>query len=123
MFVVSSFSIEHGGKDSLVDEDEEEEISGNGGEEDAKDEDEEEEDDVHHLSHPDADHDVNELGDDYDILEDEEDADNENKFILRLEDGINVFDHFEVLGRTEGDFLSNPFQVMPTEEVFGSNQQ
>ena len=74
MFVVVSFSIEHGGKDSLVDEDEEEDISGHGGEEDAEDEDEEEEeedeDDVHHLSHPDADHDVNELGDDYDILED-----------------------------------------------------
>ena len=50
------------------------------------------------MSHLDVDHDVNELGDDYDILEDEEDDDNENNFILRLEDGINVFDHFEVLG-------------------------
>jgi len=109
-----------------VDEDEEEEISGHGGEEDAEDEDEEEEeedeDDVHHLSHPDADHDGNELGDDYDILEDEEDDDDENKFILRLEDGINVFDHFEVLGRAEGDFPSDPFHVMPIEEVFGENR-
>ena len=73
------------------------------------------------MSHPDVDHDVNELGDDYDILEDEEDADNENNFILRLEDGINVFDHFEVLGRAEGDFPSDPFHVMPIEEVFGAN--
>ena len=126
MFVVASFSIEHGGKDSLVDEDEEEEISGHGGEDYAEDEDEEEEeedeDGVHHLSHPDVDHDVNELGDDYDILEYEEDDNDENNFILRLEDGINVFDHFEVLGRAEGDFSSDPFHVMPIEEVFGENR-
>lgn len=135
--VVASFSIEHGGQDSLVDEDEEEEMSGDGVEEDAEDEEEEEEeedeeldeDDVHHLSHPDADHDdhdVNELGEDYDeddILEDEEDEDDENNFILRLEDGINVFDHFEVLGRAEGDFPSDPFHVMPIEEVFGANRR
>ena len=40
-----------------------------------------------------------------------------------MQDGINVFDHFEVLGRVEGDFPSHPFHVMPIEEVFGENRR
>ncbi|GLJ53784.1 hypothetical protein SUGI_1147870 [Cryptomeria japonica] len=134
--VVADYSMDNGGQDSSADEDEEEEMSGDGGEEDAEDDDEDEEeddeeldeDDVHHLSHPDADQDdqdVHELGDDFDeddILEDEEDDDDENNFIFRLEDGIDMFNHFEVLGR-EGDFPSDPFHVMPIEEVFGANRR
>ncbi|KAH9287706.1 hypothetical protein KI387_031823 [Taxus chinensis] len=135
--VVADYSMDNGGQDSSADDDEEEEMSGDGGEEDAEDDDEDEEeddeeldeDDVHHLSHPDADQDdqdVHELGEDFDdddILEDEEEDDDENNFIFRLEDGINVFDHFGVLGRAESDFPSDPFHVMPIEEVFGANRR
>eukprot|EP01018_Ginkgo_biloba_P030617 Gb_17424 [translate_table: standard] len=126
-----TFGTHNGVHDSLSDEDEEEEISGDGGEEDAEDEDEDEEDDdeemgddeVHDLSHPHVDRDVHELGDDYedDVFEEEEDEDEENNFIL--EDGINVFDHFEVLGRADTDFPSDPFHAMPIEEVFGMNRR
>eukprot|EP00252_Welwitschia_mirabilis_P015868 TRINITY_DN35256_c0_g1_i1.p1 TRINITY_DN35256_c0_g1~~TRINITY_DN35256_c0_g1_i1.p1 ORF type:complete len:3600 (-),score=671.44 TRINITY_DN35256_c0_g1_i1:388-11187(-) len=134
----TGFSMEHGGHDSLADDDED--MSGDGGDEDAEDDEEEEEDeldedDVHDMSHANADHDDHddhELGeeeeeeyDEVDFLEDgeDDDDDDENNLILRLEDGINIFDHIEVLDRAEADFPSDPFHVMPIEEVFGTNRR
>ncbi|ERN14346.1 E3 ubiquitin-protein ligase UPL2 isoform X1 [Amborella trichopoda] len=133
-----SFDIQHDGHDDHeIDEDDDEEMSG--GEEVDEDEDEDEEDnddldedEVHHLSHPDTDqddhddHEIDEDEFDEDVLEEDEDEDedDENGLIVRLEDGINginVLDHFEVLGR-DSNFPNDSLRVMPVE-VFGSRRQ
>ena len=86
-----------------------------------------EEDEVHHLPHPDTDHDDHEMDDDdFDEVmegEEDEDEDDEDGVILRLEEGINginVFDHIEVFGR-DNSFPNESLHVMPVE-VFGSRR-
>ncbi|XP_010277573.1 PREDICTED: E3 ubiquitin-protein ligase UPL2-like isoform X2 [Nelumbo nucifera] len=125
------FDIPHNVQDNLVDEDEDEEMSGDDGDEDEDEDDEHndlEEDEVHHMSHPDTDQDDHEIDEDdfdEDVLEeeDEDDEDDEEGVILRLEEGINginVFDHIEVFGR-ENSFANDTLRVMPVE-VFGSRR-
>jgi E3 ubiquitin-protein ligase HUWE1 len=88
-------------------------------------EEEEEEEDMHHMHHPDTDpddHDMDEEEFDEDMLEEDEDEDEEDEegVILRLEEGINginVFDHIEVLGGGAGDTL----RVMPLD-IFGTRR-
>jgi E3 ubiquitin-protein ligase HUWE1 len=85
----------------------------------------EEEEDMHHIHHPDTDpdeHDMDEEEFDEDMLEEDEDEDEEDEegVILRLEEGINginVFDHIEVLGGGAGDTL----RVMPLD-IFGTRR-
>ncbi|XP_023545877.1 E3 ubiquitin-protein ligase UPL2-like isoform X2 [Cucurbita pepo subsp. pepo] len=119
-----------------LDEDDNEEMSGDDGDEVDEDEDEDEdeeeqndpeEDEVHHLPHPDTDHDDHEIDDDEfdEVLEedDEDDEDDEDGVILRLEEGINginVFDHVEVFGRDTSQ--NETLHVMPVE-IFGSRRQ
>ncbi|XP_020547513.1 E3 ubiquitin-protein ligase UPL2 isoform X2 [Sesamum indicum] len=121
-----------------LDEDEDEdddEMSGDEGDEVDEDEDEDaddehndiEEDEAHHLPHPDTDQDDHEIDEDeFDeevMEEDEDEEDDEDGVIVRLGEGmngVNVFDHIEVLGR---DSISNEtFHVMPVE-IFGSRRQ
>ncbi|KAF8377410.1 hypothetical protein HHK36_030787 [Tetracentron sinense] len=129
------FDIQHHVQTNLVDEDDDEDMSGDDGDEVDEDEDEDEEhndleeDEVHHLSHPDTDQDDHEIDEDEfdeDVLEedDEDDEDDEDGVILRLEEGINginVFDHIDVFGR-ESNFPNDALHVMPVE-VFGSRRQ
>ncbi|XP_010520834.1 PREDICTED: E3 ubiquitin-protein ligase UPL2-like [Tarenaya hassleriana] len=122
-----------------LDEDENEEMSGDEGddvdedENDNEDEEDEEDndledDDVHHLPHHDTDQDDHELDDDEfeeEILveDDEEDEDDEDRVILRFEDGINglnVLDHLDVF--RDHRFPDDSLHVMPVE-VFGSRRQ
>lgn len=118
------------------DDDDDEEMSGDEGDEVDEDDDEDdedhndlEEDEVHHLPHPDTDQDEHDMDDDDDfdeeVLEedDEDDEDDEDGVILRLEEGINginVFDHIEVLGRNH-TFPNETLHLMPVE-VFGSRR-
>ncbi|XP_057442422.1 E3 ubiquitin-protein ligase UPL1-like [Lotus japonicus] len=127
------FEIQPQGQENLdEDDDEDDDMSGDEGE-DVEDEDDDEEhndleDEVHHLPHPDTDHDDHEIDDDDfddEVMEeeDEEDEEDEDGVILRLEEGINginVFDHIEVLGR-DNSFTNDAFHVMPVE-VFGSRR-
>ncbi|GAA0152832.1 ubiquitin-protein ligase [Lithospermum erythrorhizon] len=121
-------------EDEDDDEDDDDDMSGDEG--DDVDEDEgddhnglEEEDEMHHLPHPDTDQDDNDMEEDEfdeEVMEgeDEEDEDEEDGVILRLGEGmngINVFDHIEVLGR-EHSLNSETLHVMPVE-VFGSRRQ
>ncbi|KAK1269592.1 E3 ubiquitin-protein ligase UPL2 [Acorus gramineus] len=129
-----TIDISHNVQDNLVDEDDDEEMSGDDVEEaDGDDEDDEDEDnndleddDVHRLSHPDTDqndHDMDEDEFDEDVLEEDEDddeEDDEDGVILRLEEGINginVLDHLEVFGRDDS-FPNDALHV----EVFGSRR-
>ncbi|KAI4339776.1 hypothetical protein MLD38_024681 [Melastoma candidum] len=122
------------------DDDDDEEMSGDEGDEvdeDDEDDDEDhndlEEDEVHHLPHPDTDPDEQDIDDDDDGFEeevveadeddDEDDEDDDDGLILRLEEGINginVFDHIEVLGRNHS-FANETVRLMPVE-VFGSRR-
>ncbi|XWS24002.1 hypothetical protein CRYUN_Cryun28dG0063800 [Craigia yunnanensis] len=117
-------------------DDDEDEMSGDDGDEDDDDDNDHndlEGDDVHHLSHPDTDQDDHEIDDDEfddEVLEEDDeddgdgDGDDEGGVILRLEEGINgmdVFDHIEVLGR-DHSFANETLHVMPVE-VFGSRRQ
>lgn len=128
------FEIQPHVQENLVDEDDDEEMSGDDGDEvdDDEDDDEEqndlEEDEVHHLPHPDTDQDDHEIDDDEfdeEMLEEEdEDDEDEDGVILRLDEGINginVFDHIEVFGR-DNNFANETLHVMPVE-VFGSRRQ
>ncbi|GMH04119.1 hypothetical protein Nepgr_005958 [Nepenthes gracilis] len=128
------FGIQPSRQDNLVDEDDDEEMSGDDGDEDEDEEDEHEhndleEDEDHHLPHPDTDQDDHEIDEDEfdeEVLEEDEedDEDDEDGVILRLEEGINginVFDHIEVFGR-DHSFPNETLHVMPVE-VFGSRRQ
>ncbi|KAL3514293.1 hypothetical protein ACH5RR_027010, partial [Cinchona calisaya] len=116
------------------DEDEDDEMSGDEGDEVDEDGDDEhnvlEEDEVHHLPHHDTDQDDHEIDEDEfdeEVMEEEEeddDDDDEDGVILRLGggmNGINVFDHIEVLGR-EPSLSSDTLHVMPVD-FFGSRRQ
>ncbi|XAR48483.1 Ubiquitin--protein ligase [Bertholletia excelsa] len=130
------FEIQPREQENLVDEDDDEEMSGDDGDDVDEDEDEDdddhndlEEDEAHHLSHADTDqddHDIDEDAFDEEVMEeeDEDDEDEEDGVILRLEEGINginVFDHIEVFGR-DHSFGNETLHVMPVE-VFGSRRQ
>lgn len=130
------FEIQTGDQENLVDEDDDddEEMSGDEGDEDDDGDNDEhnglEEDEVHHLQHPDIEQDEHEFDDDDfddEVMEEEEDEDDEDEedgVILRLEEGINginVFDHIEVLER-DHTFANETLHVMPIE-VFGSRRQ
>ncbi|KAK9270546.1 hypothetical protein L1049_026127 [Liquidambar formosana] len=133
------FEIQPRVQENLVDEDDDEDMSGDEGDEVDEDEDEDdeehndlEEDEVHHLPHPDTDQDDHEIDDDEfdeEVLEeeleeeDDDDDDDEDGVILRLDEGINginVFDHIEVFGRDT--FPNDALHVMPVE-VFGSSRR
>ncbi|XP_031386394.1 E3 ubiquitin-protein ligase UPL2-like isoform X2 [Punica granatum] len=117
------------------DDDEDEEMSGDDDGDDVDEDDDEdddhndlEEEEVHHLPHHDTDQDDHDIDDDDDfdeevLEEDDEDEDDEDGVILRLEEGINginVFDHIEVLGRNNS-FPNDSLHLMPVE-VFGSRR-
>ncbi|KAI4366524.1 hypothetical protein MLD38_022393 [Melastoma candidum] len=119
-----------------IDEDDDEDMSGDDGDEGDEDDEDDgdhndlEEDEVHHLPHPDMHQDDQDIDDDdgfdEEVLEedDEDDEDDEDGVILRLEEGINginVFDHIEVLGRNHS-FTNETVRLMPVE-VFGSRRQ
>ncbi|CAK8568158.1 unnamed protein product [Lathyrus sativus] len=126
------FEIQPHGQENLDDDDEDDDdMSGDEGEEVDEDDEEHndfEEDDVHHLPHPDTDQDDHdEIDPDYNAflneVEEDEDDEDEDGVILRLEEGINginVFDHIEVLGR-DNNFPNEALHVMPVE-VFGSRR-
>lgn len=134
------FEIQPDAQQNIEDDDDEEDdddddMSGDEG--DDVDEDEEgdeehnglEEDEMHHLPHAESDQDDNDMEEDEfdeEVMEgeDEDDEDEEDGVILRLGEGmngINVFDHIEVLGR-EHSLNSETLHVMPVE-VFGSRRQ
>ncbi|KAJ4962286.1 hypothetical protein NE237_022225 [Protea cynaroides] len=125
------FDISHNVQGNIGDEDDDEEMSGDDGDEGDEDDEEHndlEEDEVRHMSHGDIDQDDHEIDEDEfdeDVLEEEdEDDEDDGGVILRLEEGINginVFDHIEVLGRGNS-FPNDTLQVMPVE-VFGSRRQ
>lgn len=125
------FEIQQDGQQNL-DEDDDEDMSGDDGDDDEEDEEDDEhneleEDEDHHLPNPDTDQDDHEMDeDDFDeeVLEEdeEEDEDDEDRLILRLEEGINginVLDHIEVFGR-DNHFANET--LMPVE-LFGSRRQ
>ncbi|XP_042494478.1 E3 ubiquitin-protein ligase UPL2-like isoform X2 [Macadamia integrifolia] len=128
------FDIPHNVQDNIGDEDDDEEMSGDDGDEGDEDEDEDdeehndlEEDEVQHMSHGDTDQDDHEIDEDEfdeDVLEEDDEDDEDDGVILRLEEGINginVFDHIEVFGRGNS-FPNDTLHVMPVE-VFGSRRQ
>ncbi|KAK7301089.1 hypothetical protein RJT34_11949 [Clitoria ternatea] len=127
------FDIQPHGQENLDEDDEEDDMSGDEVEDVDEDEEDDEghndlEDEVHHLPHPDTDQDDHEIDDDDfddEVMEeeDEDDEEDEDGVILRLEEGINginVFDHIEVLGR-DNSFPNDAFHVMPVE-VLGSRR-
>lgn len=113
------------GDDDERDEDDEDEDVDDDEDDDGDHDGLEEEEDMHRMHHPDTDpddHDMDEEEFDEDMLEEDEDEDEEDEegVILRLEEGINginVFDHIEVLGGGAGDTL----RVMPLD-IFGTRR-
>ncbi|XP_073006653.1 E3 ubiquitin-protein ligase UPL2-like [Typha latifolia] len=131
------FDIPLNAENHMVDEDDDEDMSGDDGDEAEEDDDEDdddeenddlEEDEVHQISHPDTDQDDHEIDDeefDEDVLEEDDDEDEDDDgVILRLEEGINglnVFDHIEVFSGNNS-FSGDTLRVMPLD-IFGSRRQ
>ncbi|QCE00747.1 E3 ubiquitin-protein ligase HUWE1 [Vigna unguiculata] len=121
------FEIQPRGQENLDEDDDD--MSGDEGEDVDEDEEDDEEhndlEEAHHLPLPDTDQDEHEIDDedfDDEVMEeeDEDDEEDEDGVILRLEEGINVFDHIDVFGR-DNSFANEAFHVMPLE-VFGSRR-
>ncbi|KAK9156355.1 hypothetical protein Sjap_003835 [Stephania japonica] len=128
-----TFHVEHRTDDDMGDDDDED--MGEDGEDDEDDDEDEDDEDIAEdgaalmsLADTDVeDHDDNGLGDEYndDMIDEEDDDFHENRVIeVRWREGLDGFDHFQVLGRpgvTNSliDVAAEPFHGVNMEDLFG----